>query len=478
MRSNERRSSILRWWIVVAAAVMFLLIAYLALPKLLEIRTDEAVSDVLEIPLSSIGVVEADLADVSPQITAPISTLYAEEGQTVAKGSPIAQLASDDLLAEVSRLEAAVRAASEEVAAREGAASSEAAQLRAAADRAAAAVTAARERLRELEAGARVEDIDTQRAVLAQATARAGQAQKSLARAESLFEAGAISAQELDDAHAANAAASAEVEAQTQQLRGLEAGARLETVRAARAEVSAAEAAHREARSALGLISARSREVDAARARLSEAQAALKAARARLSYSTINSPFNGLVVRKHKQVGETATPLDPIYTVADLERIWVTAEVDEEDVAAVQLGQAVTITLDAYPGKEVKGSVIRVSRIAEPKDVGRVRAKVVRARIALEESDVPLKPGMEVNVNGSVPSSERTILVPNDAVIRLSGVQSVFVIEEGVARSRPVEIGRSNFDHTQIVSGLRAGEMVAVTKLEDLSDGKRVKVVR
>ncbi|OPZ84901.1 MAG: putative efflux system component YknX [bacterium ADurb.Bin429] len=310
---------------------------------------------------------------------------------------------------------------------------------------------------------------------MAQARAQAEQANKDLARAQMLFQRGAIPAQQLDAAQAAARTAAAQLEAQQQVLAKLEAGPRPEDIAPARARLREAEAGVRAARAALGQEAARAREVEVARANADEARAALRGARDQLDYTMIRSPLAGIVARKHQEVGEIATPYAPIISIADLAKIWVTAEVDAEDVAAVTPGQQVIITLDAYPGRRTEGTVTRVSAIAEPKDVGRVRAKVVRARIRLLSIGFPLRPGMEVNVTGTRPAGAATLLVPNDAVLRTGDQDQVYVVRDGRARLRAVRTGQFNFDQTQILDGLTEGEQVAVSALDQLRDGARVR---
>ena len=475
MRPKEHRRKF-RWWIailVVAAA----LIVYRAIPAPIEIKAAKVTQGVLELSLSSTGIVESELSDISAMISARIIRLYVEEGREVRKGEPLAQLEDADLRADVERLEASVRAAEQEVVALQTLAEAQTGQLQAALQRTRATLRVTKDKLKDLELGSRTEDIESQRALVAQAKAQAEDARKRFERAEQLLEDGAISAQERDTAKAGCDAAEAAVAAQEQLLLRLEAGPRAETVQAARDEVKAAEAAVAEAQASLGFGIAKKAEVAAAAARLAEARAALKNAAVRLGYATISSPVHGVVARKHKELGEMATPLDTIYTVANLENVWVIAQVDEEDAAAVAPGQKVRITLDAYPGRAVWGKVVRVSRIAEPKEVGRVRAKIVRAKILLDRSTIPLRPGMEVNVTGSVPAGKPSLLVPNDAVMRVGGKDTVFVIKDGVAKAAEVTTGQSNFDSTQILSGLQKGDLVAVSDLDEISDGTKVRVV-
>lgn len=473
---RKHRKTRFRWWMVVLAAILVLLV-YSWLPKPVEVKTAKVTRGVLDLELSCTGIVESELSDISPRITARIIKLYTAEGRIVRAGEPLVQLEDSDLIAEVERQEAAVRAAADEVASLERTAAAESGSLASSVERARATLKAARERLRELEAGTREEDIASQRALVAQALAAMEDAKAKYERAEKLLKGGAISAQDRDTAKTSYEVAKATFEAQQQVLRKLEAGARPETIAAAQAEVKAAEASLREAEASLDFAQARKREVAAARARLAAAVAALENARAQLAYATLRSPIRGVVVRKHKELGEMTNPFEPVLTVAALDKVWITAEVDEQDAAAVALGQRVRISVDAYPGQFVTGVVVRVSEIAEPKEVGRVRAKIVRAKIEPLETRFPLRPGMEVNINSSLPVGRPTLLVPNDAIFRSGAEDSVYVIREGRAYRRKVITGQSNFDFTQVLSGLRAGESVAVTSLDKLSDRVRVRVI-
>ncbi|MHB9132802.1 MAG: efflux RND transporter periplasmic adaptor subunit [Armatimonadota bacterium] len=474
-RPDKRRR--IPWWIIVVVVAAALLV-YAVIPKPLTISTAHVREGVLSLPLSATGVVEGKVSDITSRLTARITGLFAEEGDTITRGQRLAQLETEDLQGEVTRLQATADAADQQVASLQQTAAAEADQLRAAEERAQANLQATRENLRQLQAGSRTEDIAAQRAVVAQARAQAEEARRNYERAQLLHAQGAIPTQRLDNARATYQTATAQVQAQEQVLRRLEAGPRSQEIAAAAAQVNAAEAAVREARAARGREAARQREVAAAQANAAAARAALQNARLQLSYTTITSPYAGVVVRKHKETGEMASPFEPIYSIANLTNIWVTAEVDEEDVAAVATGQPVAITLDAYPGRQASGTVTSVSQVAEPKEVGRVRAKVVRTRIKILRTTLPLRPGMEVNITGQLPTGATTLLVPNDAVIRVGDRDQVYVVQNGVVHLREVKVGQANFEVTQILSGLYAGNTVAVSNLDQLTDGARVRIAQ
>ncbi|MHB0937444.1 MAG: efflux RND transporter periplasmic adaptor subunit [Armatimonadota bacterium] len=473
-QAHKRRR--VRWWMI-ALALLLLLLVYLTYPRPVPVRAAPARRGVLRLALSSTAVVEGRVSDVSSNITARIISLPLREGDAVSRGQVLAQLDTRDLRAAVASREAAVTAAEQQAAALQRAVAAETRQFRADVDRARANLQAAQANLGQVTAGTRTEDIAAQEAVVEQARAQAASAQREYERMERLYQEGAVSQRQRDLARTESQTAAAQLEAQQQTLRRLEAGARPQEITASQAQVRIAEAALRQAQANRGTIAARRHEVEAAQANVAQARAGLQSARAQLADATIRSPLSGVVARKYREVGEIASSFEPIYSIANLSDIWITAEVDAEDVAAVAPGQTVEITLDAYPGRRAIGRVARVARVAEPKEVGRVRAKVVRTRIEVVSSDLPLRPGMEVTVTGSLPTGSATVLAPNDAILRVGERDHVYVIRNGVARLRPVVIGQSNFEETQILSGLAAGEMVAISNLDGLSDGTRVKVV-
>jgi HlyD family secretion protein len=138
---------------------------------------------------------------------------------------------------------------------------------------------------------------------------------------------------------------------------------------------------------------------DSSEARLKISQAALELANVRLSYADLISPVDGFVLVKSAEAGEVVQQGSPIFTVADLTDVWVTAYINETDLGRVKLNQEVDVKTDTYPDKIYKGRISFISQEAEftPKQIQTTeeRVKLVyRIKIAVENPNFELKPGM------------------------------------------------------------------------------------
>ena len=169
-------------------------------------------------------------------------------------------------------------------------------------------------------------------------------------------------------------------------------------------EMEAEQKRHEAAREHFRLVDAPAREEDRARAEaeLSRARARLEEARALLDKTSIRSPINGVVLRRHLRAGETAAEGVPIVTVADLSRLRVRADVDEIDVGRVRLGQSAYVTAAAYRGRQFAGRVVRIGQMLGRKNFRtgesseRVDTKVLEVLIELDGRP-PLKTGLRVD---------------------------------------------------------------------------------
>jgi len=153
-----------------------------------------------------------------------------------------------------------------------------------------------------------------------------------------------------------------------------------------------------------GAISAQKRDetqtqFDADRANVEQLKASLELAETRLGFAELAAPLNGYVLVKSSLAGEVIQPGTPVFTAIDLNNIWVTAYINETDLARVKLGQKSEVVTDTYPGKKYKGEVSFISSEAEftPKTIQTTeeRVKLVyRIKVRVDNSSLELKPGM------------------------------------------------------------------------------------
>lgn len=171
----------------------------------------------------------------------------------------------------------------------------------------------------------------------------------------------------------------------------------------------------------------------------------------------IYSPFSGVVTEKSVQEGQYVSVGEPLFSIADLSRVWVELEVFESDFPFVRVGQDVTIHSRSYPGESFRGKVKLVYPFLDAK------TRTVKLRIEIPNPGLKLKPEMYVQATISVRLAD-SLIVPVGAVMDTGTRQVVWVeARPGVFVPRDVKAGVRSGTEVQILSGLKGGEKVAVT---------------
>jgi HlyD family secretion protein len=218
--------------------------------------------------------------------------------------------------------------------------------------------------------------------------------------------------------------------------------------------------------------------VHSAQALLNQSQAALKVARVARDKATISAPFDGLLVDERPDPGEELSPGTPVFEIIDDRSMHVEATVDEADAAKVRLGQAATLTLDALPDQTIAGRVSKLGP-AVRKDAKGARMLPIDVEVAdaAAAGRAGLRSGMSANVEIVVSQKPDVVSLPTNVIVGRGAKRTVFAIIDGHARVRPVEVGLSNWDKSEIVSGLALGaEVVATLNNKELEDGVPVVV--
>jgi HlyD family secretion protein len=264
---------------------------------------------------------------------------------------------------------------------------------------------------------------------------------------------------------------------------------------------------------ALADLRAEEAKANAAQERTAQADATLAEARQLLAFTTIYAPIDGVVIARHKQVGERVRGSDfnedPIVTIGTLASMEAKVEVGEHEVVYIHDGDKAEVEIDAFPDRKFPATVIEVARNANVKNPG-TEAEVTTfpVRLALA-GDVPgVLPGMSGQATISTDTHENAVVVPIQAVTvrtqrdlenkaaapppplaaartpgnvkerREATRKVVFVVEGGVAKARPVETGLASESEIELTSGLRDGETLVEGPYRvlsrELKDGKRV----
>jgi Cu(I)/Ag(I) efflux system membrane fusion protein len=173
----------------------------------------------------------------------------------------------------------------------------------------------------------------------------------------------------------------------------------------------------------------------------------------------IPSPYGGTVIEKPAVEGARFMAGEPLYRIVDLSRVWVIAQVFEQDLTSVALGQAAVVRVQAYPDRSFPG---RVGFLYPT--VGR-ETRTAQVRIELANPGGALKADMVASVEIAAPVGRRSVLTVPDSAVIDSGARQVVLIEKGEGRfePRPVRIGARGDGHVQVLDGVASGDRVVVS---------------
>lgn len=180
---------------------------------------------------------------------------------------------------------------------------------------------------------------------------------------------------------------------------------------------------------------------------------------------TINSPASGYITEYNALPNMYVEPSTRLYTVADLSRVWVYAQVFQDDVGRLKPGDPVEITVDTYPGRTFYG---RIDQILPQVDLA---TRTVRVRLVVQNPGLKLKPGMYVNCDLRAPLG-RQLAVPSSAVLQ-TGTRSLVFLYEGNGYLEPEEVtlGPQAGNYFAVLKGLKAHQQI-VTSANFLIDSE------
>ncbi|HEY3396554.1 MAG TPA: efflux RND transporter periplasmic adaptor subunit [Armatimonadota bacterium] len=360
-------------------------------------------------------------------------------------------------------------------------------------------VNSAQASLRDIRAGSRAQEIASAQANVDQAAAAAALAHSDLKRNQSLLDAGAISAQQVETARTNATLADARLAQAKQALSLAQEGARTEQVRLAELSVQQALQSQQLAESRRDQIVVAQRDVNSAQAGLTNAQQALSLARsqrqqvamqqqeaaaagaavgqarageqysrASLSKFVIRAPFDGEVAEKLIERGQGAGVATPLIRVVNVQPIKVQAQVSELQIAGLKVGETARVTVDALPGRIFAGRIARISPATN------LNQRLYTVEVNVDNAQRLIKPGMFCRVQLVLQQLHDVVIIPRDALVESGDQRMVYVVQDGKVAVRPVEIGASSNSQVQAVSGVQPGDQLIISGQSLLAAGQAV----
>ena len=453
--------------------------SYMAAPPV--VRVIEAKSAATRQTLGATGKVRGTrVVDLGVDTTGVVRGIFVHEGDTVRVRQLILSLDRSEATQRVAAAQAAVAGAVADAAkASRGPLASEIARANAelaqAMEVGRARVDAAEAKLRNVMAGTRPQEIAAAKAELESRQEILAKAQKDYQRTQKLVDEGAVARANLDSAATDVQTAKATVTAQQQHLSLLQEGATSDEIAEARAALSEATAtrdtstrASKEAINTL-LANPRPEEVASARAHVNEANAQFRQAQDAMAKSDLRAPFDGVVAQVAVEEGRAVSPGDKLVSFQEMSKPLIEVETDESNLNDLQIGQAATVTSDAYPGKSFQAILT---------DLGS-QVNSDRGTITIKLSPVGnvswLRPDLTVDVNIVTRRSARGMIVPPDALTRYAGNTAVLVVRN--EKTVPIRVGAGAMGETGVVitGGVKDGDLV-VRSASQVRPNSRVRV--
>jgi HlyD family secretion protein len=407
-------------------------------------------------------VVPVQSVNLSPKTSGQLAELRVEQGDRVKQGQIIARMDSADIQAQLLQARANLAQAQAQLdQALAGSRPEEIGQARARLAQAEAQLALAR-------AGSRSEEIAQAKAQVDAAKARVNLTSVRVQRNRELAQEGAIAQDKLDEVLSDDRSARASLQEAERRLVQLQNGTRSE-------EIVQRQAAVAEARQALQQLENGSRpeEIAQRQAAVAAAEGELKAMQVKLEDTIIRAPFSGIVTQKYAQSGSFVTPTTSASStasatsssiVAIAQGLELLAEVPEVDVGQIKQGQPVEIVADAYPDQVFKGRV----RLISPEAVVEQNVTSFQVRVTIDTGKNELRSGMNVDVTFLGEAVKDALLVPTVAIVTESGKTGVLVpAQKNKPQFRPVIIGASIENQTQILSGINEGDRVFIDLPKD-----------
>lgn len=406
-------------------------------PQIIDVTTSQAIIQPIPSYIEATGNLVSDAqTDVAPAVGGKIVEVNFDIGSFVQKGDVLVRLDPRDANIRLEQAKAQVE------------------QQRQAVQQAESNVEQAIANLRQTQARLGVKDGETFQikdfSQVKTFTAQLELAEKELRRTEKLLESGDVSKSAYDQ-------------------RKSQRDALLGNLDEARSNAAVAIRAINTAQAGVGTAKA---AVSSAQAAVATAQTQVTQAQKAASDTNVLAPISGFVSERIADVGEFVTPNTPNSKVATIVRtstLRMKIDVPEQSIGKVATGQGVSLQTTAHPDRNFAGTIVRISPSLN------TSARTLSVEAEVQNTEGLLKPGQFATVRITQSKPEPAVMIPAKAVRTVGNTNSVFVVKDGVAREQFVQLGLLENDMIQVKQGVIEGDLVAVTNVNQLSDGISVR---
>jgi len=190
-----------------------------------------------------------------------------------------------------------------------------------------------------------------------------------------------------------------------------------------------------------------------------------------LEYAEIRTPIDGIVSQRLIKQGNLVTAYMPVFQVTAIDSLEAVLNVAQREIGTLVAGQTVNLRVRALGEAGFEGIVDRVSPTIDP-DSG-----TFRVTVSVSDPNGRLRPGMFTRLNVEYAVRDNTVLAAKDAMMTQDGRTTVYIVEDGTAHRRVVELGYINGTEVEVLSGLDAGDKVVTAGYASLKDGSEVQIV-
>jgi membrane fusion protein, multidrug efflux system len=210
---------------------------------------------------------------------------------------------------------------------------------------------------------------------------------------------------------------------------------------------------------------------DASKFQLSTTQSSCDMAKKQYEDAVLKAPFSGTVTARHVEIGDILAPGSPAFRIIDVSRVKVQAGIPEKYIASFNIGNDVSISFDALPGRTFKARINYIAPEASPS------VRTFLAEMVVDNNDGAIRIGIMGNARILKKKTENSILVPINALIETQKGRVVFVAkEDNTVEERLIEYGESNDTMVHIISGLQPGDKIIARGQHDLVTGERINI--